>query len=103
MGLQLRHQPTREVPASPVHVKEQDYLLAGAIVAVKKVCDPPKVMKDCRAAGKSYLRERFCVSLAFYDDDRALVKFLIEHANKTAQPFDCLSVIGVVLVAHRPS
>src|ERR687893_1515439 len=101
--LELGHKPACEVLAGSVHIQEQDYLFAYAIMAVYKVGNPLKMMEDCKVASKTYPRKCLGIPSTLHDDDRTFLRFIIEHADKTTQPFNGLIVIDFIVVAHGPA
>ena len=101
--LELGHQPACEVLTGSVHIQEQDYLFAYAIMAVYKVCNPLKMVEDSKVTSETHPRECLGITSTLYNDDRTFLRFFIEHAYKTAQPFNSLIVIDFILVAHGPS
>jgi hypothetical protein len=60
-------------------------------------------MEDCKVASETYSRECLGIASTLDDNDRTFLRFFIEHAYKTAQPFNSLIVIDFILVAHGPS
>src|SRR5215210_1754583 len=101
--LELGHEPACEVLAGSVHIQEQNYLFAYAIIAIDKVSNPLKMMEDCKVASETYSRERLGIASTLDDNDRTFLGFFIEHADKTAQSFNSLIVIDFILVAHGRS
>jgi hypothetical protein len=61
------------------------------------------MMEDCKVASKTYPREGLGITSTLDNDDRTFLRFFIEHAYKTAQPFNGFIVVDSILVAHGPS